>query len=568
MATGTQTFGLHETFAEPQVLPPPPVRHALLFFLIALALILHIGTAGWSEIHNGAEGFYAGSAREMLNAGSALPRNAGETLPNEPPLLHWLLLGSYTAFGVTPVAARLPIALAFVASVALTFLIGERLGGYWRGFIAGMIHLCSCGAYTWARFVTPEPLFAAIVGVAVFCAVAGYQRRRSRRLWFAGFALCAGAAYLTRGAYALLFLGLVLGVPALCFREARMRFVALFHWSAIAAFLALVAPWLFLLQQRAPGALSHGVWFSPFAESSIGGQLREVGSSALLGAHLVWWFPALLLVMPGLLFAWRKVVRPHELAFVDLLPLCWVGVGLLLLVVTRSQPYESLATWSGFALAAASAWDRVSGKLRLAGIVLVAVVGIAAAAAVASGRLVLPGLARAAFEQSDRTFLTLVAAALAVCCAAAAYLVWHEREKLAITTLLLALVPIGLGAAESIARNSPHLSFARVAQFLQSPAARAGEVLFEGSPEAASSLEFYLEGRFGIVAEHAASRASATRPTYTAAVALERMATPEAVYVIIHKDRVPWWQAELTERFHIYHQAASCGMHAVVNNHQ
>ena len=568
MATGAQTFGLHETFAEPQVLPPPPVRHALLFFLVALALILHIGTAGWSEIHNGAEGFYAGSAREMLAAGSFVPRNAGQTLPNEPPLLHWWLLGSYSVFGVTPAAARIPIALAFVASVALTFLIGERLGGYWRGFVAGMIHLCSCGAYTWARFVTPEPILGAIVAGAIFCAVAGYQRRQSRRLWFAGFALCAGAAYLTRGAYALFLLLLILAVPVLCFREARLRFRALFHWSAIGAFLVVVAPSLFLLHRRAAAALWNSVWISPFAESAIAAQISDASLSTLLAAHLVWWFPALFLIVPGVLFASRKVIRPHEIAFADLLPLWWVVAGFLSLLINGGHTSDSIFMWSGFALAVASAWDRISPTLRLAGIALVGMTGIAAAAAISAGRLVLPDLARSAFDLDDGTFLTLVGAALAVCCGAAAYLVWHEREKLAITTLLLAMVPIGLGAAESIARNSPDLSFGRVAPFLRSAAAPAAEVLFEGPPEARSSLEFYLEGKFAVVQDEPKSHVAVKRPVFTSEEALQRMAKPEPVYLIIHKDRVPWWQAQLTERFHIYHQVASCGAHVMVNNHQ
>ena len=566
MASGARTFGLQETFAEPQVLPPPPVRHALLFFLTALAAILHLGTAGWSEIHNGAEGLYVGSAREMLvSEAPLLPRSNGRPVPDEPPLLHWLLLTSFKLFGVSVAAARVPIALAFVASVALTFLIGERLAGYWRGFTASMIYLGSFGAYAWPRFVTPEPLFAACIAAAVLCAVAGYQRKQTRRIWFAAFWLAAGAAYLTRGAFALLLVALIIGVPALCFRESRMRFRALFHWTGIAGFAAIVTPWLIVVLDQSAEPLLQRVWIAPFARSSFVEQLSATPVIEFAGAHLLWWFPTLLLVLPGVLFAWRKVIRPHEFAFVDALPLCWLLTALLPLLLQERQHEQSIVLWSGFALAAASAWERTTSRLQLAGIITVAVAGVTAALAIARGSLVLPSLGRSAFQQGEGAFLILTAIALTICCVGAAYLAWHQRGTLAITTLLVATVPIGLGSAESIARNSPFLSFARVGQFLQSPPARGGEVLFEGSHADASSLLFYLDERFALVGE--ISRDEANAASLTPADTLERMAQPNRVYLIIHKDRVPFWQAQLTERFHIYHQVTTCGAHVVVNNH-
>jgi hypothetical protein len=77
---------------------------------------------------------------------------------------------------------------------------------------------------------------------------------------------------------------------------------------------------------------------------------------------------------------------------------------------------------------------------------------------------------------------------------------------------------------------------------------------------------FYLDERFAVVRETAAASEPHGAPL-TPAEALERMAQPNRVYLIIHKDRVPFWQAQLTERYHIYHQVTTCGAHAVVNNH-
>ena len=75
------------------------------------------------------------------------PTNDGIPRLQKPLLLYWAIVVSLKAFGLTTAAVRLPIALATFASVALTFLIGDRLGGPWRGFLAGLIHLCCCGVF-------------------------------------------------------------------------------------------------------------------------------------------------------------------------------------------------------------------------------------------------------------------------------------------------------------------------------------------------------------------------------------------------------------------------------------
>src|SRR5438046_393943 len=131
MVAGTRTFRIEETLLEPPAINPPPTRHALFVFIIALAALLHFGTAGWGDLYNETDGQYAGAAREMLETRQwLLPTN--DTVPRlqKPPLLYWLIVGSYKLFGVNAAAARLPIGLAIVATTALTFLIGERLRDY------------------------------------------------------------------------------------------------------------------------------------------------------------------------------------------------------------------------------------------------------------------------------------------------------------------------------------------------------------------------------------------------------------------------------------------------------
>src|SRR2546421_12244517 len=92
----------------------------------------------------------------------------------KPRLLYWLIIASYKVLGVNEAAARLPVALAVVATVALIFLIGEKLSDYLRGFIAGLIYLSFCGTFLLARIVMPEPVVTAFIAGAMFCGICGY----------------------------------------------------------------------------------------------------------------------------------------------------------------------------------------------------------------------------------------------------------------------------------------------------------------------------------------------------------------------------------------------------------
>ncbi|MFN2474823.1 MAG: ArnT family glycosyltransferase [Chthoniobacterales bacterium] len=558
MPDATSTFALHETLLGPEALPPPPVRHALFACLVVLAAILHLCTAGWSEIHNGFEGEYAAGARKMLTAESPLLPIRGDVVaPQEPPLLYWSLLGSYKAFGVTAVAARLPMALAMITLVALTFLIGERLSGYWRGFVAGLIQLCSCGGFLWGRMVTPEPLFAVFTAAAILCAIGGYQDRRKRRWWFLGFATSAALAYLAEGIFAVAYLGGVILSLALFCREARIRFPRLLHWSCVLVFAALILPWHLWLQRNggATWLLSEGRYLNSAAADGV-------RLFPFIGGHVVWFCPMLLLLLPGLLFASRRLFRPSEFGFAEAVPLCWMAIGFLPLLFLRDrQHFDSLPMWSAFALWAACAWDRTPSRLRLAGIGLAAIACIAGTLAIGSG------VARSwIIEAPDAApFHTVLLAAAVTATLAAfaggAYLLWRGRETIATAVLLLGILPLDLALAETDAQLGPQFSFGSIAGFLQSRLGEDGEVIYEGTPRSGSSFGFYLDGHFSVVEPRTSGHRALSE-----ADALERFGTPHPVYLIVQKDRVPFWQERLTERYHIYHQVSTCSSYVVVNN--
>lgn len=564
MVAGARTFTLEETFLEPQILNPPPTRHALLAFLLALAAVVHIGTAAWGDLYDGVEGQLAGGAREMLESQQwLLPTNNGVPQLQTSPLAYWTIALSYKIFGVSATAARIPIALAMVASVALTFLIGERLAGYWRGFAAGLIYLCSGGAFLLGRMVTHDSFFALFIAGAIYCLLCGYQHRKFRWTWFGGFWVCASLACLTKGPGAILYLVGVCLLLAVFFREARMRLRLLLHWSYLLLFVLVTAPWFIWAQNHFPGFLS----------GLLSGAMALPRWQFLL-LHFAWWFPAIFLILPGLFFAPRKIFRPNEMTFADALPLAWVEIMILpVFLVGERYSFSSMSAGPAFALFAACAWERTPRPFRIAGITLVVLAGTALAAMACFtpaplNSIISSGIPDAAWP-SFRSMAQIAIVALVVFSLPALFFVLKQREELALFLVLGSMVPIGFCLAEGASRAAPLFSLADAARFLNPRLGQNGEVIYEGPLRSSNSLSFYLNKRLFLVNQTPGpfEQDTASQHRYLDEhFVLEAWDRSNPIYFIIEQDRVAYWRKLIVNRVHIYRQVTTCGTRVVLSN--
>jgi 4-amino-4-deoxy-L-arabinose transferase-like glycosyltransferase len=74
------------------------------------------------------------------------------------PLMYWGMAASYTVFGTTDWAARLPLALGVLALLLATYSLGKRTLGERPGFWAAVVLAVSVGPYIFTRFIIPDLL--------------------------------------------------------------------------------------------------------------------------------------------------------------------------------------------------------------------------------------------------------------------------------------------------------------------------------------------------------------------------------------------------------------------------
>jgi 4-amino-4-deoxy-L-arabinose transferase-like glycosyltransferase len=236
-------------------------RHRPLRLLVCalLAALLYFPALGRPALWEPDEGRYAEIAREMVLSGDwVTPRNDWVRYFEKPPLVYWAEAISIKLLGPTEFAVRLPAALATVAEVVVTAALGEAMLGAAVGLAGAAVLALSPVVFGFGRFATLDPALALCItaALAAFWAAArapAFNRGAGRR-WFLLAAALTAAGTLVKGPVALMLAGAV-GFAWMLI-EGRARQIFTMPWlSAIALYVAIVAPWFVLVAERNPGFL-------------------------------------------------------------------------------------------------------------------------------------------------------------------------------------------------------------------------------------------------------------------------------------------------------------------------
>lgn len=211
------------------------------------------------------EGIVAEGARAMLaGEGWSIPRIHGVRYTYKPPLAYWLTAGSFTAFGESAWALRLPFALASMALCAGVIPLTRSLVGARAAAIAGFASTSGLLFLQKARMAEFDVLIAAGVGVAVVAACANLAAERPRTpVWIvAGLGLAFG--FLAKGPIALLLYGAGTFAAAAALRR-KARLLSAGHLGSLGLTAAITGTWAWCAW-RAGGAEA---WAGPLDEASI-----------------------------------------------------------------------------------------------------------------------------------------------------------------------------------------------------------------------------------------------------------------------------------------------------------
>lgn len=190
-------------------LPRRPVRRrpfALLFCLAAVLLFARL-PCGLLEPE---EARYAEIARQMLEQGRWLtPTLHGEDYLHKPPLLYWLIMVSYSVFGVQDWAARLVPCLAGLGVVAACYFWARSMLGR-RGAFCGVLALMLSGRFLYLQgMILFDGLLCLWVTLGLAWGHAAFHGRKGGfrwRWWFASAVACA-LGILTKGPVAAALIG-------------------------------------------------------------------------------------------------------------------------------------------------------------------------------------------------------------------------------------------------------------------------------------------------------------------------------------------------------------------------
>jgi len=323
------------------------LRHAVLLG----AAVLFLWGLGLRDLWAPDEPYFAEGAREMVVDGQwVVPHVNGVVTTDKPPLVFWLIaLFSLPLGGVSEWTARLPSALAGLATVALAMRLGRRWHGPLAGALTGGLLATTFLFWQKAQWCQTDMVLCCLIWAALSAFEAFRSGTASGRAAGLVFWLAAALAVLAKGPVGFLLpLGIAL-VTLTWDRDLRRgwRFAPL---AGPALFALVVGAWIYATEVGGPE--SYSVW------AALEEHFVHRGLEGMHHARPPWYFlgvtpPNLLpwvgLVPGAMVLAWRRRLPGDRMALAAVL-----FVLIFFSISTEKRELYVLPAFPAFALMAAA----------------------------------------------------------------------------------------------------------------------------------------------------------------------------------------------------------------------
>ena len=343
------------------LMPKVTVRSRwILLCLLVLSAGLYIGTARSPALDDeDVDAAHAMVSQEMLQRNDFVVLYMdGIRYLIRPPMHFLMVAASYKLLGESEFATRLPIGLAVVGMVLLTFEFGNRFFGQRAGLYGALALATSVGIFIFTRNMIPEAIYALAFEGIVYLFLRSWTGSLDPRVGYWGAAALCGIAVLTRALIGVLFpAAAIVAFITMTRGWHRWREFRLFSSSAI--FLAIAAPWHILAGLRAPGFF-WAYFINEHINRALGTRLpHDYGALPLWiwwSDHLIWlfpwsfFFPLALRDLPLSPRAWVQPMDPSQQA--RSLMFVWAGVILLFFTLESGSrtEYYSFGAWPAMAM--------------------------------------------------------------------------------------------------------------------------------------------------------------------------------------------------------------------------
>ncbi len=340
-------------------------------------------------------------ARNMLTSGDwVTARIDGVVDLEKPPLIYWLIAGSYKIFGVHDWSARIPVAVFAIGLALLTSAFGTWAFGKKAGFYAGLCMATCVGLFLFTRILISDVMLTFTTALAMWAFLRAIDDQEPHpRKWAFLLASSLGTGLLFKSLIAIIYPV----AAALIYLFLTHQLFSLEIWkrlhviSGTLTVILIAAPWYVLATLRNPPYFAftlhggpgqyHGfLWFFfvneqllRFLNLRYPRDYNTVPRLYFWLLHFVWLFPWSVYFPAIAKLSFKPLDRAGR---TRLLALCCVGFILAFLTFSTTQEYYSMPCYPALALLLGSAmatdgpWIRrgtralsvISGLAALAGI--------------------------------------------------------------------------------------------------------------------------------------------------------------------------------------------------------